>query len=129
MTKVTTNQMPELQGYCPVAYFAAGQPLKGHPEFTSTHDGKHYQFVSAEAKAAFDQAPENYLPAYGGLCAFGMSIEKEFEGCPTNFKIIDGRLHLFLKNDDTDALDLWNGEDEAQCITNAEKNWSARQSA
>ncbi|GAB4152711.1 MAG: hypothetical protein Tsb009_28730 [Planctomycetaceae bacterium] len=120
------NDSPELEGYCPVAYFAAGEPMKGDPQFSSIHEGKLYHFVSEEARQEFNKNPDSYLPAYGGQCAFGMSIDKEFEACPTNFKIIDGRLYLFLKNDETDALKLWNEEDEAKCIANAEKHWLSR---
>lgn len=36
------------------------------------------------------------------------------------------KLHLFLKNDEIDALELWNKEDEAKCLANADKHWSAR---
>lgn len=123
---MTQNHSPELQGHCPVAYFALNQPMKGDPRFSSTHDGKVYHFVNEEVKQEFDRNPEKYVPAYGGLCAFGMSIDKEFEACPTNFKIIDGKLHLFLKNDETDALELWNKEDENKCLANAEMHWSSR---
>ncbi len=124
------NQMsPEIQGYCPVAYFAVGEPLKGDAEHAVVHHGRLYHFVNADAKAEFEKNPERYLPAYDGRCAFGMSIEKDFEPCPCNFKIIDGRLHLFLKNDDTDALELWNNGDEAKCIANANKHWSSQKSA
>ena len=123
---MSQNHSCELQGFCPVAYFALGQSMEGSPEYSSTHDGKVYQFAGAEAKQEFDQNPDKYVPAYGGLCAFGMSIDKEFEACPTNFKIIDDRLHLFVKNGETDALELWNKEDEAKCLANADKHWSAR---
>ncbi len=117
---------PQLNGYCPVAYFAVGEPVQGRSEYSSTYEGKLYHLVSEEAKQEFDINPEQYVPAYGGLCAFGMSIEKEFETDPTNFKIIDGKLYLFLKNDDTDALELWNNEDEAKCLANAHRHWEAR---
>ena len=117
---------PELQGHCPVAYFALNQPMKGNPQFSSIHDGKVYHFVNENVKQEFDRNPDKYIPAYGGLCAFGMSIDKEFEACPTNFKIIDGKLHLFLKNDETDALELWNKEVESKCLANAGKHWSQR---
>jgi YHS domain-containing protein len=103
--------------------------MPGDPRFSSTYDGRVYHFVNADAKQEFDRNPDKYVPAYGGLCAFGMSIDKEFEACPTSFRIIDGRLHLFLKNDDTDALELWNKEDEAKCLANANRHWSARNSA
>ncbi|MFN3151585.1 YHS domain-containing (seleno)protein [Bremerella sp.] len=119
-------QSPELHGYCPIAYFVLNEPMEGKSEFYSTYDGKLYYFVSDEAKQEFDKNPEKYIPAYGGLCAFGMSIEKEFEPDPTNFKIIDGKLYLFLKNDETDALELWNKEDEAKCLANANKNWQSK---
>ncbi len=115
-----------LQGNCPVAYVALGKPTQGDSDYSSSYEGKLYYFVSDEAKQEFEQNPEKYIPAFGGLCAFGMSIEKEFESDPTNFKIIDGRLYLFLKDDDTDALELWNKEDESKCLANAKKNWESR---
>tara|TARA_R110002096_G_scaffold227921_6_gene417313 strand:+ start:324 stop:704 length:381 start_codon:yes stop_codon:yes gene_type:complete len=126
---MSQTHAPELGGYCPVAYFAVGEAMEGKPEFSSTHNSKVYYFVSEAAKQEFDENPEKYVPAYGGLCAFGMSIEKEFEPCPMNFKIIDGKLYLFLKTDDTDALELWNREDESKCIAHADRNWAARTTA
>ena len=118
------TQTPEIKGYCPVAYFVAGEALEGKAEFSASHDGKLYHFVSREAKQEFERDPEKYIPAYGGHCAFGMSIEKEFEACPKHFKIVNDRLYLFLHNDETDARALWNKEDEAKCIANADKNWT-----
>lgn len=120
------DHSPELNGHCPVAYFALNKPMQGQSQFASTHQGKLYYFVSSEAKQEFDRNPDKYIPAYGGWCAFGMSIDQQFEACPTNFKIIQGKLHLFLENDETDALGLWNQEDEAKCLANADKHWSAR---
>lgn len=119
------NEQPALDGYCPVAYFVADGPLKGSAEFASTHEGQTYYFVSAEAKAMFDAEPAKYVPAYGGACAFGMSIKENFPIDPTNYKVADGRLFLFLKNDDTDALELWNKEDEAAVIAKADANYAA----
>ena len=121
------TQTPELKGYCPVAYFAVGKAVEGNSEFSSTHNGRTYHCVNEDAKQEFDSNPDKYIPRYGGLCAFGMSIEKDFEPSPTSFKIIDGKLHLFLKNDDTDALKLWNAEDETKCIANADRHWASRQ--
>ena len=123
------NQSPEIQGYCPVAYFLASEPLEGRPEIHAAHDGKVYYFVSEDAKQEFEQQPDRYVPAFGGRCAFGMSIEKEFEPCPRNFKIIDDRLYLFLHDDDTNALELWNREDEARCLASANHHWSNLQQA
>ena len=73
----------------------------------------------------FDAIPEKYIPAYGGACAFGTSIGQNFLIEPTNYKIIDDRLFLFLKNDETDALELWNKEDEVELISKANANFQS----
>lgn len=113
-----------LEGYCPVAYFAVGRPLRGSAEHASTHRGVTYHFVSADAKAAFDADPEHYLPAFGGWCAFGMAVEDKFPVDPTAFKIVDGRLLVFLRNDDIDALALWEDGHEQQLLRQAEAHWA-----
>lgn len=112
-----------IEGYCPVAYFAVNKPVKGSPEFASTYGGATYHFVSADAKAAFDQDPERYVPAYGGWCAFGMAIKDKFPIDPKAFKIVDGRLMLFLTNPGVDALQLWNDSDEAELVRKADAHW------
>ena len=112
-----------LEGYCPVAYFAVNKPVRGRPEYASTYNDVTYHFVNAEAKAAFDREPEKYLPAFGGWCAFGMAVSDKFPVDPTNFKIVNGRLMLFLKNRDVDALALWNAGDEAELIARADAHW------
>ncbi len=112
-----------LEGYCPVAYFAVNQPVMGKPEHASTYNGVTYHFVSAEAKKEFDGKPEKYLPAFGGWCAFGMAEQDKFPVDPRSFKIVDGRLLLFLKNQAVDALSIWNQGDEQANLANAEKHW------
>ncbi len=113
-----------LEGYCPVAYFAVNKPVRGKPEFASTYNGVTYHLVSANAKEAFDRNPEKYIPAFGGWCAFGMSVQDKFPVDPTNFKIVNGRLMVFLRNKNVDALDLWNQGDEAELISKAEAQWN-----
>ena len=112
-----------LEGYCPVAYFAVNQPVRGSAEFASTYDGVTYYLVSEEAKQAFEASPESYVPAYGGWCAFGMAVEDKFPVDPTLFKIVDGRLMLFLRNADVDALELWNAGDENDLVRKADAHW------
>ncbi len=113
-----------LEGYCPVAYFAVNKPVRGVPEHASNHNGVTYYFVSADAKKAFDAEPEKYLPAYGGWCAFGMAIGDKFPVDPRNFKIVDGRLFVFLKNANVDALELWNDGDEGDFTRKADAHWT-----
>lgn len=112
-----------LEGYCPVAYFAVNKPVMGKPEYASTHNDVTYHFVSADAKQAFDNDPEKYVPAYGGWCAFGMAIGDKFPVDPRNFKIVDGKLMLFLKNKTVDALELWDQGDESDNLSKAAAHW------
>ena len=112
-----------LEGYCPVAYFAVNKPVRGKPAYASRHDGVTYYFVSADAKKLFEKNPEKYLPAYGGWCAYGMHVKDKFPVDPTKFKIVDGRLLLFLKNKHVNALELWNSGDEKQQLANADAHW------
>jgi len=112
-----------LEGYCPVAYFAVDKPVKGKPGHASTYNGVTYHFVSGDAKQAFDANPKKYVPAYGGWCAFGMSIQDKFPVDPRNFKIVDGKLLVFLKNKDVDALKLWNKGNEKESTSKAAAHW------
>lgn len=112
-----------LEGYCPVAYFAINKPVMGKPEHASTYNGVTYHFVSADAKRAFDAAPKKYVPAYGGWCAFGMSVQDKFPVDPRNFKIVDGKLMLFLKNKDVDALAIWNRGNDKDLAKKAGAHW------
>ena len=97
--------------------------MRGKPEFASIHDGITYHLVSADAKAEFDSDPEKYVPAYGGWCAFGMSVEDKFPVDPRSFKIVDGRLMLFLKNSGVDARALWNRGNEGSLVPKADAHW------
>ena len=112
-----------LEGYCPVAYFALNKPVIGKPEHASTYNGVTYYFVSSDAKRLFDATPEKYLPAYGGWCALGMVEQDKFPVDPRNFKIVHGKLLLFLKNKNVDALELWNGGNEQDNLKKANAHW------
>lgn len=124
---LNNNNIPSsgiaLEGYCPVAYFAVNKPVKGKREFAVEHKGVRYLFVNADAKAAFQKNPDKYVPAYGGWCAFGMAIGDKFPVDPTSFKIVNGRLNLFLKNKDVDALALWNDGNERDLRRKAVAHW------
>ncbi|QDU72549.1 YHS domain-containing (seleno)protein [Mucisphaera calidilacus] len=112
-----------LEGYCPVSYFAVNKAVMGKPEYASTYQGVTYHFAVPEGKTAFDRNPEKYLPAYGGWCAFGMAIEDKFPVDPTAFKIVNGRLMLFLRNQNLDARELWNSYDQNTQVNKADAHW------
>ena len=112
-----------IEGYCPVAYFAVNKPVKGKLEYASEYNGVTYYFVSSDAKTAFEMDPQKYTPAFGGWCAFGMSVSDKFPVDPTNFKIVDGKLLLFLKNKNVDARSLWNQGDKHDLVEKANAHW------
>ena len=62
-----------VQGYDVVTYFTDGKPVKGNPQFASSHGGGTFHFASAEHKAAFDKEPAKYAPQFGGYCAWAVS--------------------------------------------------------
>lgn len=112
-----------LEGYCPVTYFVSNEARRGKPEHSSTYNGVDYHFASADAKRIFDGNPEKYIPAYGGWCAYGMAIKNKFPIDPLNFKIVNGRLFLFLRNPKVDALAKWNQGDEQAQVKEANAFW------
>ena len=117
MNAASATTQAEIGGYSPVSYFEKGRAELGKPEHAVEHDGKVYHLASAEQAKTFRADPDKFLPAHGGICAYGVTVGKEFPVDPTNFKIVDGRLLLFLKNDELDARELWEKEHGQQCST------------
>jgi len=83
-----------LQGYDPVAFFTDAKPAKGNPAITAEFDGVTYFFASEKHKTAFIKSPQKYLPAYGGYCAYGVSVNRLFPVEIDTWEIVDGRLIL-----------------------------------
>lgn len=83
-----------IKGYDPVAYFRVGVPTPGRDEFTAQHQGATYRFSSAAHRDAFLATPQQFLPQYGGYCAFGTARGYKAEVDPKAFSLVDGRLYL-----------------------------------
>jgi len=113
-----------LAGYSPVSYLERRKAEPGSPRIAAQHEGVTYFFTDDRQRRAFLNNPERYLPAYGGYCAFGCSVDSKFVPDPTSFEIIDGRTHLFLKNDEVDAQALWNEANVDEIRTKADRFWS-----
>ena len=108
-----------LKGHDPVAYFTAGAPTPGRPEFTATHDGASYHFASAANRDAFKANPAKYAPQYGGFCAMGVALDKKLDGDPTAWRVVDNRLYL---NVNKDVQKKWL-EDVPAHLKKAEATW------
>lgn len=44
----------------------------------------------------FNAGPEQYLPQYGGFCAYAVALGKKLDGDPRFADIVDGKLSLFV---------------------------------
>ena len=106
-------------GYDLVSYHTEGKAVRGDGNNLVVVDGVTYLFANEENKNAFDKDPEKYLPAYGGYCAFGVSVGKKFVGDPEVWKIVDGTLYLNL---DRSIQKKW-FEDIPGNIVKADQNW------
>jgi YHS domain-containing protein len=91
-------------GYDAVAYFSAGQPVKGDPRYVHEWMGAKWQFASATHRELFKADPAKYAPQYGGYCAYGVSQGHLVGIGSDKFKILDGKLYL---NYDADVQATW----------------------
>ena len=98
------NSTPAIQGYDPVSYHTGKRPVRGNGHFLSEYEGATYMFSSKDNKKRFDKNPAKYAPAYGGFCAYGVSVGKKFIGDPEVWRIVDGKTYLNL---DANVQDVW----------------------
>jgi YHS domain-containing protein len=88
-----------LQGYDAVAFHTIGNATKGNPAIAAEYNGYKYFFASKENKTIFEKEPEKYIPAYGGYCAYGVSVGQLFPVEIDTWEIVDGRLVLQYSQD------------------------------
>lgn len=81
-------------GYDTVAYFQAGEPVKGSADFTLDYKGATWRFSSQENLATFKGDPQAFAPRYGGYCAWAVAMGKLVKGNPKYWHIHEGALYL-----------------------------------
>ena len=106
-------------GYDLVSYHTGKKPLRGNGNHVATFEGVTYLFASDDNRKTFEAKPAMYLPAYGGYCAFGVSVGKKFVGDPDVWKLVEGVLYLNLDNG---IQAMWL-EDVPGNIEKANANW------
>ena len=118
--EVQTNTLG-ISGYDLVSYHDGAKPLRGNGNHVAVHEGVTYLFASDAHRKAFEREPERYVPAYGGFCAYGVSVGKKFVGDPDVWKLRDGRLFLNLDNK---VKGLWR-KDIPGRIRTADQRWAS----
>ena len=115
-----SNSVPAVQGYDVVSYQEAKRPIRGSGHYTASHQGATYIFANQQNLDTFKADPQRYAPAYGGYCAYGVSVDKKFIGDPEVWRVVDNRLYLNL---DANIQDEW-FKDVPGRIKTADKKWS-----
>ncbi len=108
-----------LQGYDPVAFHTVGMAVRGSPSILSEYLGYKYLFASEENRSLFEADPERYLPAYGGFCAYGVSLGVLFPVEIGTWVIINGRLILQFSQEFRQIFE----ENTEENLLKADANW------
>src|SRR5688572_20813892 len=112
-----------VDGYDVVAYFADSKAVEGKREIFSIHNGVRYRFSTIKNKQTFEKNPSQFLPQYGGWCAYAMGATGEkVDVDPETFKIKAGKLYLFYNRFFNNTLTKWN-TNEVVFESQANKNW------
>jgi YHS domain-containing protein len=77
-----------------VVAFHRDEVKKGKPEYTFIHDGVRWWFSSQANLDVFQESPDRYLPAYGGYCAYGLSLGYKAPTVPYAYSLRNGRLYF-----------------------------------
>lgn len=112
------------EGYDVVSYFD-NKVEKGNSDFQTKYEGIDYRFSNKQNLEKFKLKPENYVPQYGGWCAYAMGLNGEKVSInPNTFEIREGKLYLFYNKLGTNTFDLWIKEDPIKLKKAADINWS-----
>lgn len=110
-----------IRGTDAVAYFTQAKPVQGRAEFATEYQGVTWHFSSAENREIFLSNPEKYAPAYGGYCAYALSLGTyKVETDPNAWSIVDGRLYL---NKTPVVRSIWETDIPGN-IVKSEENWA-----
>jgi thiol-disulfide isomerase/thioredoxin/YHS domain-containing protein len=99
------NAQLMLDGYCPVTLQNTRTWKKGDPQFQTTYKDQVYQFVSAEARTEFLQAPEKFVPQFLGCDpVLIFTTDRAVPGSIEWAAYFDNHLYLFVSQDNRSAF-------------------------
>ncbi len=108
-----------IKGYDTVAYFVLGKAVKGKASISYEHEGTTWWFSSEEHQQKFILDPDQYMPQYGGYCAYAVSRKTSASVKPDVFNIHEGKLYL---NYNKGVQRRWL-KDLDRSIKKADKHW------
>ena len=100
------------EGYDVVSYFS-GTAEEGQQQYAYTYDGATYLFASEAHLETFKKNPKQFIPEYGGWCAYAMAKNgKKVKINPKSFEIRNDKLYLFYNAWGTNTLKKWQKDPE-----------------
>ena len=103
-----------------MAYHKEGKPVKGSDKYELNWKDAKWWFASEGHRDLFKANPENYVPRYGGYCAYAVSQGYTASVDPENaWTIVEGKLYL---NYNVEVKKKWQ-EDIPGNIKKADANW------
>lgn len=110
---------PAVSGFDVVSYHTGGKPVRGNGNHVASYEGATYVFANEANKQAFEADPSRYVPAFGGYCAYGISVGKKLVADPDVWELFEGRLYL---NKDKQIHALWSADRNGN-IRKASEEW------
>ncbi|MHA7871193.1 MAG: YHS domain-containing (seleno)protein [Hyphococcus sp.] len=83
-----------ISGFDPVSYFHEGQPQRGQPDLKAVYHGAVFLFSNVDHLRAFQRAPEQYAPAFGGHDPEAVATGSYLPANPLQWTIYENRLYL-----------------------------------
>lgn len=108
-----------VHGYDVVAYFKDSRPIKGSAQFEYEWMGTKWRFSSQENRDAFAASPAQYVPQFGGYCAWAVGHNYTADTDPDAWRIVDGKLYL---NYNRSMQRKWE-QDRSKWIDEGSRNW------
>lgn len=108
-----------IDGSDAVAYFDGKGPVAGSADHEVTWKGATWRFASAANARAFEAAPDDFAPQFGGYCAFAASRGYLAPTTPEAWTVYEGQLFL---NANLRARELWL-QDVPGNIAKGRENW------
>ena len=121
--KVNIQNNYGVAGYDVVSYFEV-KAIKGQTKFSTDYKGVPYRFSSEINLNKFKKDPLQYLPQYGGWCAYAMAAKGDkVKINPKTFEIRNDKLYLFYNAYFNNTHEDWLDEGPDDLLLKANKNW------
>jgi YHS domain-containing protein len=119
LAAVMSVEKVALNGYDAVAYYSSAKAVKAGGSYSFAYEGINWHFETAENLEIFKEAPQNYIPAFGGFCAYALSEGSLRNSEGTHWQIHNATLYLFK---DKEAKEEWFREIDIR-LEAGQKQW------